>query len=423
MKITSIGEKMKTLKKLVVIVTVILGIVSTSFAEEEIMQRITNDDAADILVQSNNQFALEFYNEVISKSDDGNIFFSPYSISSALGMTYLGAREETASEMAAVLHFNLPLEMLGKAFQSITEELNSSNMSDMETGDPFNLAISNNLWVEDSFNLLFTYKTAVSLFFNASVESLNFIGDPESSRETINNWVAENTMQKILNLIPEGMINAETRLVLTNAVYFKASWQHPFRESATARADFHLSDESVIQVPMMSQTEHFNYASDSDWQAISLNYAGSNSAMLIVLPENISEFEENFDLSTLQNINLSLNSENIRLSMPKFEFSQSMSLNDILQSMGMEAAFYTNADFSGITGQQDLYISDVVHKAFVKVDEEGTEAAAATAVVMNLLSMPEEPVIVDINKPFLFFIQDNETGSVIFMGKVMNPML
>jgi len=414
---------METLKKLVIIVTIILGVVSISFGEGESMVRITEDDATDILVESNNQFALEFYNEVLAITDEGNVFFSPYSISSALGMTYLGARAETASEMAAVLRFNLPLEMLGKAFQSITEDLNSSNMSGMETGDPFNLAISNNLWVQNNFNLLFTYTTAASLFFNASVESLDFTGDPEGSRETINNWVAENTMDKILDLIPEGVLSAETRLVLTNAVYFKASWQHPFYESSTTRADFHLIDGSITEVPMMNQTREFRYANTEEWAAVSLDYAGGNATMLIILPENISRFEENLNISNLQTINESLSSQNLRLTMPKFEFSQSMSLNDILQSMGMEAAFNNDADFSGITGQRDLYISDVIHKAFVKVDEEGTEAAAATAVVMSLQYIPEPPAELNLNRPFLFFIQDSETGSVIFMGKVVNPLL
>ncbi len=414
---------MKTLKKLVITAIIILGIVSTTFGEEESMLRITEDDATGILVRDNNLFAIEFYKEVLSNNNDDNIFFSPYSISSALGMTYMGAREETASEMATVLHFNLPLEMLGKAFQSITETLNSGSVSDVAAEDQFTLAISNSLWVQNNFNLLFTYTTAASLFFNASVESLNFVGNPEGSRETINNWVAENTMDKILNLIPEGVLSAQTRLVLTNAVYFKASWKHPFYEWATVGGDYHLSDNSIIEVPMMTQTEHFRYATTEEWTAVSLEYAGGNTTMLIILPENISKFEENLSISNLQTINTSLRSQNLRLSMPKFEFTQSMSLNDILQSMGMESAFNNNADFSGITGQRDLFISDVIHKAFVKVDEEGTEAAAATAVVMNLQCIPEQPAVLILDRPFLFLIQDSATGSIIFMGKVMNPML
>jgi len=414
---------MRILKKLVLTAIVTLGIASASFSESANMIRITEDDATEILVRGNNLFAIEFYKKVLSNNDDGNIFFSPYSISSALGMTYMGAREETASEMAEVLHFNLPLEMLGKAFQSITETLNSSSVSDAAAEDQFTLAISNSLWVQNNFNLLFTYKTAASLFFNASVENLNFTGDPEGSREIINNWVAENTMDKILNLIPEGVLSVATRLVLTNAVYFKASWEHPFYEWSTVDADYHLSDNSIIEVPMMTQTEHFRYATTEEWTAVSLEYAGGNTTMLIILPENISKFEENLCISNLQTINTSLRSQNLRLSMPKFKFSQSMSLNNILQAMGMESPFNESADFSGITGQRDLFISDVIHKAFVKVDEEGTEAAAATAVVMNLQCIPEQPAVLILDRPFLFLIQDTTTGSIIFMGKVMNPML
>jgi len=374
------------------------------------------------VVTGNNQFALDLFGEVCNSQESDNIFFSPYSISSALGMTYAGAEGQTAMEMADVLHFTIPSGAINGAFHSITGILSSSDAGRSGSEDTFTLSISNGLWVQDGFDLLDSYISEVTEYYSAAVRNLDFSGDPEGSRVTINEWVAQKTMEKIENLIPEGVLTEDTRLVLTNAVYFKAAWTSQFDERATSDAPFNLSDGSTIDVPMMNQTEYFNYVSTEGCSAVELGYEGGSASMLILLPDgNIQDFQRDLDAGKLETIRRRLSSCNVSLSMPKFEFSRSMQLGEILRTLGMETAFGGGADFSGITGGTDLFISNVVHKAFVKVDEEGTEAAAATAVVMNLTAMPAEPVQLTINKPFIFFILDRETGTIVFMGKVMDP--
>ncbi len=385
---------------------------------------ISPELAETVLIQGNNRFAIDLYKEVCEMSDGDNVFFSPFSISSALGMTYTGAEEQTAAEMAEVLHFSLPVNLINSAFRSITESLTSATSNGPDSGEPFTLAISSGLWVDNDFQLLDSFVENMSRYYDAAVENVDFSGDPEGARERINSWVAEKTNDKIMNLIPEGSIAADTRTVLTNAVYFKASWNSPFDAHFTSDQPFTLADRSVTRVPMMAQEEHFNFAQTEQWSAIEMRYSGGDASMLIILPTgDLQEFEGSFDLEMLGEIRDNLSSRNVAVSMPVFEFTRSMSLSSVLQSLGMETAFGSEADFSGFTGNRDLYISDVVHKAFVKVDEEGTEAAAATAVVMNMLSMPETPVRMNINRPFIFLVQDNSTGSIVFMGRVMNPAL
>lgn len=399
-------------------------VILTSACSARDVMPITDEAAALSLVSGNNEFAMDLYSVVCETQDTENIFFSPYSISMALGMTCNGARGNTFLEMASVLHFNLPIDAVNRGFKSVTETLNSGQLYGMSTGDPFTLAISNGLWVENGYELLTDFVSAVTEYYGASVENLDFRGDSEGSREIINSRVAESTMDKILDLIPPGVLGADTRVVLTNAVYFKASWSHPFDKHATSEGRFILSDNSTVVVPMMTNTEHYRYASTDDWSAVNLDYSGGDASMLIILPQgDMREFQEGFDSELLQEVRSSLSTHNVQLTMPGFEFTRSMPLSEILASMGMESAFGANANFSGFTGNPDLYISEILHKAYVKVDEEGTEAAAATAIVMNMLSMPEPPIEMDINRPFVFIIQDNLTGSIVFMGRVMNPSI
>ncbi len=414
---------MKTGVNLFVFGTVVLAAVSGCSAGDNlaIPETIDSGEAVTTLVNGNNGFAFDLYREVTGEDREGNVFFSPYSISTALGMTYCGAEGETASEMAEVLHFTMPSDAINRAFSAVTEKLNSGSLHEDQSGDPFTLVVSNGLWVQSGFNLLDSFVSSVREAYSASVENVDFANDTEGSRETINSWVAENTRNRILNLIPQGVIAADTKLVLTNAVYFKASWEHPFSEYTTSRGEFNLIDGSSVEIPMMTQTERFNYSSTDEYNAVELGYAGGSTSMLIVVPcGDFYELEQKLNAEYLKEITDGLSYENTKLSMPLFEFTQSMQLGDILKLMGMESAFDDRADFSGITGSRDLYISDVVHKAFVKVDEAGTEAAAATAVVMSLRAMPEPTVKMNIDKPFVFFILDNETGSIVFMGRVMN---
>lgn len=397
---------------------VFLALGSCGYSEIPVIPDGVADSA---LVHGNNEFAFELFGEVCSLQEDGNVFLSPFSISMALGMTWNGASGETAHEMASVLNFTLPVQILNEAFRRNSEEVSSGSLHGAETGDPFTMTVSNGIWVQDEFDLLNSFVTAVTEYYSAGVENLNFTDDPEGSRETINSWVAENTMQKILDLIPGGVLSAETKLVLTNAVYFKASWLHPFNKLATSPGRFVLSDESAVEVPMMTQTEFFRYASADGWQAVSLGYAGGDASMLVILPENMGDFMEQFNGEMLDGITGGMSRENVNLTMPRFEFTRSMPLSDILVSMGMKTAFGSEANFRGMTGDLDLFISQVLHKAYVKVDEEGTEAAAATAVVMNLTAMPAPPVEMKVNRPFIFLIQDGTTGSILFMGRVNDP--
>lgn len=417
---------MKALINLSAMTIILLTIVSGCLAENSVLlleaQPVTDQHAVQDLVKGNNEFALDLYEKVCDIQESDNIFFSPYSISSALGMTYNGARGQTGLDMALVLNFTLPVEAVNRAFHSLTETMSSGDLSGAESGDPFALSISNGLWVQNGFNLLDDYVAEVTRYYSAAVRNLDFIDDSEHSREIINDWVAESTMNRILDLIPPGVLKEDTRVVLTNAVYFKASWRRPFNEHATSDAPFTLIDGSEIDVQMMKQIEHFNFVSTEGCSAVELDYAAGNASMLILLPDgDIREFQQDFDADMLETIRRRLSSCNVSLSMPKFEFSRSMQLSQILKTLGMESAFGSGADFSGFTGSPDLFISEVLHKAFVKVDEEGTEAAAATAVIMGLTAMPVQPVEMNINRPFMFFILDGETGSIVFMGRVMDP--
>jgi serpin B len=375
------------------------------------------------LVAGNTAFAVDLYREIVSEQGTGNIFFSPYSISTALGMTYAGAEGQTEAEMAEVLHFSLPQETLHSAFSSLRGMLAAGDLSGAASGEPFTMFVANGLWVQEGFDLQDQYISLVTSCYDAAVTNLDLAGDSEGSRLTINQWVADMTRERITDLIPQGVINADTRVVLTNAVYFKASWFHSFNEMATSRGLFTLADRSSVEVPMMHQTEYFQTAETAGCRAIELPYVDGDTGMLILLPDDdIEAFEQEFDVETLETISASLASSRISLTMPAFEFTRSIQLGKILKSMGMVSAFSSGlADFSGFTGQPDLFISEVLHKAFVKVDESGTEAAAATAVVMGLTCVPAESTDFIIDRPFLFLIRNRSTGTVIFMGRVMDP--
>jgi serpin B len=252
---------------------------------------------------------------------------------------------------------------------------------------------------------------------------LDFAGAPEESRVTINDWVSEETEGKIENLIPQGAIDPLTRLVLTNAIYFNAAWANPFEKDATQDGPFTLLDGSQVTVPMMRQTESFGYTRGEGYQAVELPYDGREMSMVILLPDRdgFEPFEDSLDAERVQAIVEDLEYGQVVLTMPKFEFDSGFSLKEALIAMGMPAAFSGGADFSGMTGDRALSIADVIHKAFVSVDEEGTEAAAATAVVMVESAMPGQPVEVTIDCPFIFLIRDIETGAILFVGRVVDP--
>ena len=373
------------------------------------------------LVEGNSAFAFDLYQQL--KDEEGNLFYSPYSISLALAMTYGGARSETEAQMANALRFSLPQSRLHPAFNALALELDSRGEGAQGKDDEgFRLNIINAIWGQQDYEFLTEFLDLLAVNYGAGLRVLDFIGATEESRVTINDWVADQTEGRIEDLIPQGLINAMTRLVLTNAIYFNAAWEYPFDEDITQDGVFHLLDGSQVTVPMMSQKESFGYAEGDGYQAVELPYDGDELSMVILLPTSgqFESFEEALDAAQVDGIIGSLERWQVDLTMPKFEFDSSFSLLEALSAMGMPIAFSGSADFSGMTGNRELYIADVVHKAFVSVDEEGTEAAAATAVVMELTAMPDV-VEVTIDRPFIFLIRDIETGTILFVGRTLNP--
>ncbi|MFC2010064.1 serpin family protein [Chloroflexota bacterium] len=415
----------------IIMLIVLLGVSSCSqTVSAEVIQsekprdtepQSNQDDLAD-LADGNSEFAFDLYHAL--KEEDGNLFYSPYSISQALAMTYAGASGETESQMAGTLNFNLAQSDLHPAFNSLDIELASRGEGAKgKDGEGFRLNIVNAIWGQRDFSFLSEFLDVLAENYGAGLRILDFIGETEQSRVTINDWVSEQTEERIQDLIPPGVITVMTRLVLTNAIYFNAAWQYPFDEDSTSDGSFYLLDGDSVSVPMMRQTESFGYTAGDGYQAVELPYDGRELSMVILLPEDgrFGSFQGSMDPSMVQDIISGLQYREVRLSMPKFEFESGFGLKEVLALMGMPVAFSSDADFSGMTGGRDLYIAEVIHKAFVSVDEAGTEAAAATAVMMELTAMPEKPIEVTIDHPFIFLIRDIETGTVLFVGRVMNP--
>ena len=378
------------------------------------------------LVEGNTAFATDLYAH-LAQQDGGNLFFSPYSISVALAMTYAGAAGDTASEMAGTLHFNLPADQLHAAFNRLDLELEARAQVDgNDEGEPFELSIANSIWAEKTHQFSAPFLQTLAQNYGAGARLVDFANDPEVARGSINTWVNDETNDRIPELIPQGVIDAMTRLVLTNAIFFKAAWDEPFAKESTRAGDFTLLSGSTVQAQMMQSqgTPSFLYAEGTGYQAVELTYTGDEIGMLIILPaeDQFEAFESAFDASRLTEIIGSLQPSAVRVSLPKFEFSSDVALGQALTSLGMPVAFQPGvADFSGMDGTRDLYISDVIHKAFVAVDEEGTEAAAATAVIVAVTSAPLDPKTFEANRPFIFVIGDRVTGAILFIGRVTDP--
>ncbi len=368
------------------------------------------------VVNANNQFAFELYSEF--KSQDGNIFFSPHSVSAALAMTYEGAKGKTAKEMQSVLHIPEDAQIRRPAFAGIYNEINKKDKK-------YKLSTANALWAQKDYNFLDEYIGNVEKYYGGKVTNLDFVTETEKSRQTINKWVEEQTNNKIKDLIPQGVLNGLTRLVLTNAIYFKGTWLLQFDKQNTREEDFRVSSGSTIKVPMMSLTGDdvkFNYAETDNLQILEMPYAGEELSMLLLLPkeDNLSAAEEALNPEKLSELKNTLTEQRVDVYIPKFKFETKYFMAETLKNMGMPTAFSGEADFSGMDGTKSLFISAVIHQAFVEVNEEGTEAAAATAVVMYTGMRPAIPVF-RADHPFLFVIQQKETGNILFMGRVNNP--
>jgi serpin B len=405
---------MHRLRKIVIAGIVFVMIAGTSLAGITEADDMGQPD----LVAGNNAFAFDLYHAV--SGDGENLILSPYSVSLALAMTYAGARGETERQMADTLHFTLPQDQLHPAFKALDESL-PRDAGTGEDDEDFRLNIANALWGQDGYPFLEDFLNLLAANYGAGMQLVDFMNS-EAARKLINDWVSEKTEERINDLLKPGMITPDTRLVLTNAIYFKAAWLFKFEKESTYDAPFTLLDGSQVMAPTMNQTDSFAYGQGDGYQAIMLPYAGEQMAMLIVMPDTgrFEEIESMLDPALFETIIDTLQGQQVHLAMPRFEYESEFSLGDTLAEMGMPDAF-TNADFSGMTGARDLFISAVIHKAFVKVDEGGTEAAAATAVIMMETAMMPPGTEMHIDRPFIYAIYERSTGTILFLGRVLNP--
>jgi serpin B len=378
------------------------------------------------LVAGNTDFAFDLYQQLAGQ--DGNLFYSPYSISLALAMTRAGAGGETLAEMDRTLHFSLPAERLHPAFNALDQQLaaKAADKPEYVNGEPFQLDLANSLWGQSGYDFYPTFLDLLAENYGAGMHLVDFKTGAESARQTINAWVSEHTGQKIQDLLAPGTVDPTTRLVLANAIYFKAGWVFPFEEDQTHAAPFHLLDGGTVDVSMMSQSQDFDYAQGDGWQAVELPYVSQDFSMLLLVPDEgtLAAFEAGLDAGQLADILGRMSSVPVDLQMPRFQFESGFSLQDTLKALGMRQAFdLGQADFSAMAPGNELYIGDVVHKAYVDVNEKGTEAAAATAVVMLAGAMPQvpEPVVLTIDRPFLFLIRSHSSGTILFVGRVVQP--
>jgi serpin B len=380
------------------------------------------------VAEANNRFAFDLYSRLAKDQEyaGNNLFFSPFSISSALAITYEGAKGKTADEIRSVFYFPANDTTRRGGFLGLNAGINS--------GDPsYSLRTANALWAEKSYPFLTEYVSTAEHDYGAKTTNLDFVSHPDESRVTINTWVEDKTEDKIKDLIPAGVIDPTTRLVITNAIYFKGDWVKQFDKTKTTDTEFRTAPGKTVTVPMMQRTDEdavYLYAENGNLQMLSMPYehtTGKKLSMVVLLPreDNLTTTEALLNADTLSALQQSAESRRVKVYFPKYTLKTKYSLPRTLGAMGMPTAFTGNADFSGMDGTTNLLISDVIHQAFVDVNEEGTEAAAATAVVMKLAAAPANPDPIPVfraDHPFIFLIQDDETGSILFMGRVINPV-
>lgn len=372
------------------------------------------------VVTGNNQFAADLYAHLKDKTS-GNLFFSPYSVSAALAMTYAGAAGETGKQMADVLHFVVPEQELHEAMARFRENL----LADKKKG--YQLRVANRLWGQKGVEFLPEFLQTTGKDYAAELGAVDFARNTEGARQEINRWIEAQTAERIKDLLTPGVLDPSTRLVLTNAIYFKGNWQEKFGKNATKDTPFHVSANKDVTVPMMHQTETFGYRAAGDLQVLEMPYTQGELSMIVLLPkeiEGLPHLEKKLTQANLQDWTKGLRRQKMIVYVPRFKMTSQFGLKSTLQAMGMTLAFGEKADFSRMSRSEQLFISAVIHKAFVDVNEEGTEAAAATGVIMAPTAAPfrpEEPPVFRADHPFLFLIRDNQTGSILFMGRVTNP--
>jgi len=440
------------------IIIIILITISPSFSNQLSARTLAADsqnDNFDSIVSGNNEFALNLYSKI--KESEGNVFISPYSISTAFAMVYSGARENTAKEIEDVLCFpKTGYEQVASGFGDLQKHLQTH-----QEAAGFQLNLANSLWLQKGYDFTPEFLELNKNYFDAGLSELDF-AQSEHARKTINTWVEEHTKVKIKDLIPAGMIDNLTRVILTNAIYFKGNWVVPFKEENTKPADFNVTETKKVEVQMMYQKERYKYAKTEDLELLQIPYGLdelaslimeisknnprlnieelgyseaskltkeqmnelANLSMLILLPKSINDLdiiEKQLNPAKLKSYIYQMKEQKVEVYLPKFKFScDTIDLKEILMQMGMKDAFTSNADFSGINGKKNLFISNVLHKTFVEVNEKGTEAAAASSLRMTLGSGPIPPIF-RADRPFIFIIKDNKTQSILFIGRLVNP--
>jgi serpin B len=372
------------------------------------------------VVEANNRFAIDFYHHLIA-TEEGNMFFSPWSISTATAMLYEGARGETAREIQSVFHFPTDDTKRRNSFTQIINQLNPED-------DDYELSTANAFWAQKDYPFLPEYATVVENVYKGQVTNVDFIRNSVSERKKINEWVEEQTNNKIKDLFPEGSINSYTRFVLANAIYFKGTWVEQFEEEQTKEEEFKVNDTTKVKVPMMGRTDSgatFNYAENEELQILEMLYEGDRLSMLVLLPkeDSIELLEASLTIDLLTDLKGNLRKTRVDVFIPKFTFNTKYDLKDKLPPMGMQLVFTPRADLSGFAGPRELFITDGYHQAFVLVNEEGTEAAAATGYVGGVTSEPPPVPVFRADHPFIFIIQERESGNILFIGKVVNPSI
>lgn len=388
------------------------------FAQSDESQRAA-EPLSDLqaVVHSNSAFAFDLYQQL--RSSEGNLFISPYSISTALAMTCGGARGQTQKQMEKTLRFSLDQEKLHPAFAELQTGLN-----ELQEAGNFDLYVANSLWPQHDYKFLDEYLSLARKYYGVSITPLDYINAREAARKQINKWVEDKTKDKIKELIPPRSLNELTRLVLVNAIYFKGHWAHQFDPVQTQDASFYVSPLKSVETPVMRQEEYFRYAEFKSLQIIELPYIGEHLSMLILLPRRIEGIEKLEESLSIENLNFwrnSLEERKVIVFLPRFTINSKFNLGETLRAMGMVDAFvFGQANFAGMDGRPDwLFIGDVIHQAFVDVNEQGTEAAAATAVAG--IGGASSPPTFRADHPFLFLIQEKRTGSIVFVGRITDP--
>jgi serine protease inhibitor len=373
------------------------------------------------LVDGNTAFAFALYAQL--RNTPGNLFFSPYSISTALAMTYAGARGDTEAQMAQVLHFGKDQAQLAATFGALQRQIQQANQQ-----KGIELSVANALWAQQDHAFLPAFLKLGQSDYQAKVKQVDFRTAAESARAAINAWVAQQTKDKIQNILPPGSLSAMTRLVLANAIYFKGAWASPFVKANTLIQPFHLAVDRQVDVPLMHHFDTVKYMENDSFQAVELPYAGRELALVVLLPRKIDgcgALENQLSPVLLSRCLGQMRSQRVELFVPRFKMDSNFELGNTLGKMGMSDAFGPKANLSGMDGTRDLYISAVFHKAWVEVNEEGTEAAAATAGTVNLAAMvrppPAPPPVFRADHPFSFCLRDTRSGSVLFLGRLADP--